>query len=120
MTSRSLTPLAAGGTLPGFQFDSSLTPAEIAADFAGPGLGAGDPVTTSTVYIGGFTPNGGLQLVATPAATSVPEPATWLLMRQRFQCWCSHAKQRGCKAPAMGCRNLKRAAHAHFAGGGRS
>src|SRR5580658_9210053 len=37
--------LATGGSLTGFEFDSTLTPAEIEMDYEGLGTGHGDPIT---------------------------------------------------------------------------
>jgi hypothetical protein len=69
--------LAPGATLSGFSFESSETPAQLAATFAGPGLGAGDPVTTSFVYIAAPFADPGEQIVTRPASSSsAPEPAT--------------------------------------------
>ncbi len=75
----SSTLLAAGQSLSGFSFDSTETPAQLLADYAGTGTGAGDPVTTSYVYMVtkvGSDP--GDKIVATPAAVT-PEPGTLLL-----------------------------------------
>lgn len=68
--------LAPDATLSGFSFESTETPAQLLLDFTGTGTGAGDPVTTSFVYIS--TPRGdpGFQLVATPT----PEPESFVLM----------------------------------------
>lgn len=65
--------LAPGDSISGFQFDSTLTPAQLEAPFAGPGLGTGDPVATSFVYIAAPLADPGAQIVATAAT---PEPAT--------------------------------------------
>jgi hypothetical protein len=67
--------LAAGTSQSGFEFDSTLTPAQM----AGPSSMPGDPVATSFVYIGAPFGDPGLQFVATPAPTSTPEPGTILL-----------------------------------------
>ncbi len=73
-------PIAAGGSLSGFNFESSETPSQLLLDFTGTGTGAGDPVTTSFVYIGAPLADPGFQLTATPATTAVtPEPGTILL-----------------------------------------
>jgi hypothetical protein len=69
--------LLPGASLTGFSFDSTETPSQLAGVFAGPGLGAGDPVTTSYVYIAAPLKDPGHQFV-TVSATPVgaPEPAT--------------------------------------------
>jgi hypothetical protein len=73
-------PLAAGGSLTSFQFDSTVTPANMAGVFPGPGLGTGDAITTSFIYIGAPFGDPGAQIVATPAAVGVtPEPGTMSL-----------------------------------------
>jgi hypothetical protein len=64
-----------GQTLAGFSFESTETPAELQLDFTGSGTGAGDPVTTSTVYIAAPLADPGDTFVATPT----PEPDTLLL-----------------------------------------
>jgi hypothetical protein len=70
--------LASGGSLTGFDFDSTLTPAELA------GFASGEPsipITTATSYSGEPFSDGGVQFVATPATiSSTPEPATTLSM----------------------------------------
>jgi hypothetical protein len=68
------TPLAAGGSLSGFQFDSTETPTELMGTASN-----GDPVTTSFVYINAPFGDPGFQFVATPAAAPVPEPSTFAL-----------------------------------------
>jgi hypothetical protein len=68
--------LAAGDSLSGFEFDSTLTPAELQMAFAGPGPGTGDPVSTAFVYIAAPLADPGHQLVATPAIAATPEPGT--------------------------------------------
>jgi hypothetical protein len=74
------TMLAPGGSQSGFVFDSTLSPAALEAPFAGPGLGTGDTVATSFVYIAAPLADPGGQLVVTPAAaTGAPEPSTVLL-----------------------------------------
>ena len=70
--------LAPGDSLSGFEFDSTETPAQMLLPFAGPGLGAGDPETTSFVYIAAPLADPGFQLTAEPAAPT-PEPGTLLL-----------------------------------------
>jgi len=44
-------PIAAGTSVTGFIFDSTMTPTQFMGTFAGPGLGMGDPITTATIYI---------------------------------------------------------------------
>jgi PEP-CTERM motif len=69
--------LRPGATLSGFSFESTETPAQLAGVVAGSGLGAGDPITTSYVYIAAPLKDPGHQFVtmgATPVST--PEPAT--------------------------------------------
>jgi len=68
--------LAPGDSLSGFDFDSTTTPAQLQALFAGPGLGTGDPTATSFVYIAAPLADPGQQLVATQAIATTPEPAT--------------------------------------------
>jgi len=71
--------LAPGGSLSGFVFDSTETPAELLGTVPS-GTGAGDPITTAFVYIAAPLADPGFQLVATPAAvTATPEPATFAL-----------------------------------------
>jgi hypothetical protein len=71
--------LATGGSLTGFEFDSTLTPAEIEMDYEGLGTGHGDPITTAFVYSGAPFSDAGLQIAAAPAAIATPEPATtWI------------------------------------------
>jgi hypothetical protein len=67
--------LGQGSSQSGFEFDSTLTPSQL----EGPSAIPGDPVATSFVYIGAPFGDPGLQLVATPAQASAPEPATILL-----------------------------------------
>ena len=70
--------LASGGSLTGFDFDSTLTPAELA------GFASGEPsipITTATSYSGEPFSDAGVQFVATPATiSSTPEPTTTLSM----------------------------------------
>lgn len=69
--------LSPGATLSGFSFESTETPAQLAGVVPGSGLGAGDPITTSYVYIAAPLQDPGHQFVtmgATPVST--PEPAT--------------------------------------------
>jgi len=72
--------LAPGGTLSGFSFDSTETPAQMLLDFTGTGIGSGDPVTTSYVYIAAPLADPGAQLVATATGSPVPEPSSLLLL----------------------------------------
>jgi hypothetical protein len=67
--------LSQGTSQSGFEFDSTLTPAQL----EGPSSIPADPVATSFVYIAAPFGDPGLQLVATPAPTSTPEPGTILL-----------------------------------------
>jgi hypothetical protein len=67
--------LSAGTSQSGFEFDSTLTPAQM----AGPSSMPGFPVATSFVYIGAPLVGPGLQFVATPAPASTPEPGTIIL-----------------------------------------
>ncbi len=66
--------LAPGNTLSGFSFDSTETPAQLAGTVPS-GPGAGDPITTSFVYIAAPLADPGKQFVPTPANTPVPEPS---------------------------------------------
>jgi hypothetical protein len=75
--------LGQGMSQSGFEFESTLTPAELeAASSAIPT----DPVTTSFVYIAAPFGDPGLQLVVTPAQGAVPEPATFLLTALGIGC----------------------------------
>jgi hypothetical protein len=66
--------LAPGGTLTGFDFVSTESPAQLLGDVSVPGVG-NLPVTTTFLYSGGaFSPN-----VAQITTTVVPEPATVVL-----------------------------------------
>jgi hypothetical protein len=67
--------LAPGDSLSGFTFESTETPAELLLNFPGPGLGMGDPVDTSFVYIAAPLADPGYQFVA----EQTPEPGTLLL-----------------------------------------
>jgi hypothetical protein len=70
-------PLAMGDSVTGFMFDSTMTPAEFLGTFSGPGLGMGDPITTSFLFIGVPFGDPGAQITATPAAVvGTPEPST--------------------------------------------
>jgi hypothetical protein len=71
--------LAPGDSISGFQFDSTLSPAGLLAPFPGPGLGTGDPISTSFVYIGAPLADPGDQFTVTQAATDTPEPSAGLL-----------------------------------------
>lgn len=70
--------LSPGASLSGFSFESTETPAQLAGVVPpGAALGAGDPITTSYVYIAAPLKDPGHQFVtvgATPVST--PEPAT--------------------------------------------
>jgi hypothetical protein len=58
-------------------FDSTMTPAQFMRTFAGPGLGSGDPITTSTIYITAPFGDPGAQITATTAAVvGTPEPSS--------------------------------------------
>jgi hypothetical protein len=69
--------LAPGASLSGFSFESTETPSQLAGVVVRSGLGAGDPITTSYVYIAAPLEDPGHQFV-TKGATPVgaPEPAT--------------------------------------------
>jgi len=68
--------LSQGTSQSGFEFESTLTPAQL----EGPSIIPSDPVATAFVYIGAPFGDPGLQLVATPAqTTSTPEPGTIVL-----------------------------------------
>ena len=64
--------LNAGASQSGFEFDSTLTPAQL----EGPSSIPSDPVATSFVYSGAPFSDAGLQFVVTPLGSSVPEPGT--------------------------------------------
>lgn len=73
--------LGAGSSLSGFSFESTETPAELLLNVAGSGPGAGQPVTTSFVYIGAPLADPGASLVpAAVAVAATPEPGSVLLM----------------------------------------
>jgi hypothetical protein len=85
----SSSPLAGGGSLTGFSFESTETPAQLAGKVMGTGKGAGDAITTSYVYtqlpmppnlnLNTLTSDGTLIVTSaatSPGTTSVPEPAT--------------------------------------------
>ena len=88
MLTSSGSPLAGGGTLSGFSFESTETPAQLAGKLMGSGMGAGAPITTSYVYTMLPAPitlpalqSTGTQFVtkASASTTAVPEPATLAL-----------------------------------------
>jgi hypothetical protein len=64
--------ISAGDSLSGFSFDSTVTPSEFLGIFPGPGLGAGDPILTTTVYAG--APLVGPDNIFVVA--EIPEPGT--------------------------------------------
>ena len=67
--------LQPGWSLSGFGFESTETPAELLLDYTGSGTGSGDPVLTSTIYIGApFSSDPGIFVVS-----ETPEPGTLLL-----------------------------------------
>lgn len=68
--------LQPGQSLTGFGFSSTETPEQLLA-LVPSGTGAGDPVTTSFVYIGAAFKDPGQQFVATAAT---PEPASIALL----------------------------------------
>jgi hypothetical protein len=71
------TPIAPSTSVTGFTFDSTMTPAQFLGTFAGPGLGTGDPITTSTIYIAAPFGDPGAQITAKAAAVvGTPEPST--------------------------------------------
>jgi hypothetical protein len=73
--------LAPGDSLSGFSFDSTETPNQLLAAFPGPGLGTGDPETTSFVYIAAPLADPGDQFAATISEVSdTTEPATFPLL----------------------------------------
>lgn len=89
--------LAPGDSVSGFMFDSTLSPTDLEAAFAGPGLGAGDPVATFFVYIAAPLADPGYQGTASPAASAgAPEPSTTMLAALAFG--------------LVGCRRLARPA----------
>jgi len=68
--------LGQGTSQSGFEFESTLTPAQL----EGPSIIPSDPVATFFVYIGMPFNDPGFQLVATPPQTTVtPEPGTIVL-----------------------------------------
>jgi hypothetical protein len=60
-------PIAPGTSVRGFTFDSTMSPAQFMGTFAGPGLGTGEPITTSTIYIAAPFDDPGAQITATTA-----------------------------------------------------
>jgi hypothetical protein len=66
--------LAEGTSVSGFEFDSTLTPSELAGE------------ATSFVYIGAPFGDPGFELTATPAQGTVPEPATFMLSALGIAC----------------------------------
>jgi hypothetical protein len=72
------TPLSPGSSLSGFEFDSTLTLAQL----EGPSTSnPSDPVDTFFTYSGAPFSDAGFQGVATPAAAATtPEPATFVLL----------------------------------------
>ena len=68
--------LQSGQTLTGFNFASSETPDQLLGTVPS-GVGAGDPITTSFVYIGAPFKDPGFQLSATAAT---PEPESLVFM----------------------------------------
>jgi hypothetical protein len=92
--------LAGGQTLSGFEFDSTETPAQLLGTFAGTGTGAGDPVTTSFVYIGAAFGDPGFQLTATPAQTPEPESLVLTLTGCAFVYFVARRKLGRLRLPA--------------------
>ena len=76
--------LASGDSLSGFEFDSTMTPAQLQKDFTGSGVGDGDPIATSFVYAGAPLVGPSDQFVATAATAATPEPATTLIVAIGF------------------------------------
>jgi hypothetical protein len=69
--------LAAGSSLSGFSFDSTLTLAQLESPSAG---NPADPVATAVVYSGTPFSDAGFRLVAQPAAAAAtPEPSNFIL-----------------------------------------
>jgi hypothetical protein len=70
-------PLTAGSSQSGFEFDSTLTLAQLeAASTSNPS----DPVDTFFTYSAAPFSDAGFQGVATPAVAATPEPATFVLL----------------------------------------
>lgn len=93
--------LMPGDSVGGFMFDSTMTPAQLQMAFPGPGLGAGDPISTSFVYIAAPLADPGAQIVATPAVTATPEPTTVVITACAFgfMALCSTLRRRHNKSP---------------------
>ena len=87
-------PLAAGQSLSGFSFLSAETPASLLLNFTGTGTGAGDPVTTSFVYIGAALADPGYQFAAS-AATPEPESVVLTLTGAGFIVLLANARRLG-------------------------
>jgi hypothetical protein len=68
--------LTPGNSLVGFQFDSTLSPAEMAGDSP---FYPSTPVLTSFVYSGAPFSDAGFQFLVRPAATAAPEPVNGAL-----------------------------------------
>lgn len=68
--------LAPGGSLSGFNFSSTETPVQLLGSVPS-GTGAGDPITTSFVYIAAPLKDPGEQITATAVT---PEPASLALL----------------------------------------
>ena len=68
--------LEAGESLSGFGFDSNETPEQLLGQVP-TGTGAGDPITTSFVYVGAPFQDPGQQFVTTAAT---PEPSSIMLL----------------------------------------
>lgn len=79
VTSSSL--LASGGTLPGFEFQSTMTPAQLEGPYSG---SPPDTVATSFVYHAGPFSDSGDEFVVLAAPQSVPEPSTIMLVGLGF------------------------------------
>jgi hypothetical protein len=71
------TPLSAGSSVSGFEFDSTLTLAQLEASSTS---NPSDPVDTFFTYSGAPFSDAGFQGVAAPAAANTPEPATFVLL----------------------------------------
>jgi hypothetical protein len=73
--------LAAGSSLAGFSFESSLTPAELESPSSG---SPGDAVDSAFIYSLGPFSDAGFQVVAQPATAATPEPATTVVVAVAF------------------------------------
>jgi hypothetical protein len=71
------TPLSAGSSVSGFEFDSTLTLAQLEAPSAS---NPTDRVDTFFTYSGAPFSDAGFQGVAAPAVAHTPEPATFVLL----------------------------------------